>query len=136
MKRARVLSGAAGQIAKGDAGAREILSALRHKKAVGILIDQKLSEGIPVPFFGQDALTAPVVAAFAQRMDCAVYPLRVQRLAEGKLRITIYPAMAPPASSGDRDADAYRMMADMNHMLEGWIRENPQDWLWIHKRWG
>ena len=136
LRRARGAGGAAGHIAKGDAGAREILSVLRQKQAIGILVDQKLTEGMPVPFFGHDALTAPVVAAFAQRMDCAVYPLRGERLPQGKLRVTIYPPMTPPPPSGDRDADAHAMMVEMNNMLEGWIRERPQDWLWIHKRWG
>lgn len=136
LRRARTRGGAAGHIAKGSEGAREILSVLRGKGAVGILIDQKLSEGIPVPFFGHEALTAPVVAAFAQRMDCAVYPVRGERLAKGRLRLTVYPAMSPPPASGDRDADALRMMTDMNALLESWIREKPEDWLWIHKRWG
>ncbi len=136
LRRARAKGGAAGHIAKGDDGAREILAVLRRNGAVGILIDQKLTEGIPVPFFGQDARTAPVVAAFAQRLDCDVYPLRVERLDEGRLRVTFYPAMTLPPPSGDRDADMKALMAEMNSQLESWIREKPADWLWIHKRWG
>lgn len=134
--RARQKGGAVGHIPKGDDGAREILSVLRRKGAVGILIDQKLSEGMPVPFFGREALTAPVVAAFAQRMDCNICPLRVERLAGGRLRVTFYPPMHIPPPSEDRDADMKALMAAMNGQLESWIREKPADWLWIHKRWG
>lgn len=136
LRRARAQGGAAGHIAKGAEGAREILSVLRRNGAVGILIDQKLSEGVPVPFFGHDALTAPVVAAFAQRMHCTVYPIRGERLPQGRLRVTVYPAMTLPPSTGDREADIQAMMAEMNNMLESWIRAKPEDWLWIHKRWG
>jgi len=136
LRRARARGGVAGHIAKGDDGAREILSVLRRKGVIGILIDQKLSEGIPVPFFGQEALTAPAVAAFAQRLDCAVYPLRVERLGGGGLRVTIYPPMPIPVPTDDREADMKVLMTAMNSLLEDWIREKPADWLWIHKRWG
>lgn len=136
LRRARARGGVSGHIAKGDDGAREILSVLRRNGTVGILIDQKLTEGIPVPFFGQEALTAPVVAAFAQRLGCAVHPLRVERLAAGRLRVTVYSPMTLPASTGDREADMKALMVEMNTLLEAWIREKPADWLWIHKRWG
>jgi len=136
LRHARARGGAAGHIAKGAEGAREILGVLRRKGTVGILIDQKLSEGIPVPFFGLEALTTPVVAAFAQRMDCAVYPSRVERLAGGRLRVTVYPPMQLPPATDDREADMKALMTEMNRLLETWIRERPADWLWIHKRWG
>lgn len=135
LRHARAKTGAAGYIAKGAAGAREIFSCLRKKGAVGILIDQKLSEGVAVPFFGQEAMTTTAVAQFALRLGCRLYPTRVERLDKTKMRVTIYP-QTPVPSTGDAEADLHALMGAMNGQLEDWIRARPQDWLWIHKRWG
>lgn len=135
LRHARSKTGAVGHIAKGAAGAREIFSCLRKKGAVGILIDQKLSEGVAIPFFGQDALTTTAVAQFALRLGCRLYPTRVERLDKTSLRVTIYP-QTPVPSSGAAEADLHALMEAMNSQLEDWIRARPQDWLWIHKRWG
>lgn len=127
-------SGAAGHIEKGAAGAREIMSVLKKKGVLGMLVDQKLSEGIPVPFFGRDAMTAQAVAVFAMKYGCAVYPSRVERLNGCHFRMTIYPAVPVP-STGNREKDIYNMMADINQRIESWVRARPEQWLWIHRRW-
>ena len=71
--------------AKGGAGARAMLAAMKSKRSVAVLFDQKTNAGIPVPFFGRDAMTAPSLAVFALRYDCAVVPVRVDRLAGARL---------------------------------------------------
>lgn len=134
LRRARGRAGAAGQIAKGVEGAREILAALRRKQSLGILVDQKMNEGIALPFFGRDAMTGPGVAQFALRLGCALLPLRIERLGGVKFRITISAAL-DVTDTGDRDADYRRIMTDVNRHLEAWIRERPEQWLWIHNRW-
>ena len=127
-------AGAVGQIPKGAEGAREILSVLRRKQSLGILVDQKMNEGLAIPFFGHDAMTGPGVAQFAVRAGCGLCPLRIERLNGARFRITIEKSI-PAEDTGDRDADYRRIMTDVNRHLELWIRERPEQWLWIHNRW-
>jgi KDO2-lipid IV(A) lauroyltransferase len=120
----------ASYVPKGAAGAREILSTLKRGGAVGILVDQKLREGLPVPFFGRDAMTAPAPALFALKLKCPLYPMRVERLGRSsRFRMTAY----PPLDVGG--ADEREILVRMNALLESWIRERPEQWLWIHRRW-
>lgn len=134
LRHARREGGSAGQIAKGVDGAREILAALRKKESLGILVDQKMNEGLAIPFFGRDAMTGPGVAQFAVRVGCGLCPLRVERLQGTRFRITIEKSI-PAEDTGDREADYRRIMTDVNRHLEEWIRARPEQWLWIHNRW-
>ena len=122
------------RIAKGAHGAREMVRALGEGSHIALLVDQKLNTGIPVPFFGRDAMTAPAVAAFALRHDCPVWPIRVERLRGVSFRVTVFPRLAMPAE-GSRDERIHAIMVAINGILEGWIRERPEQWLWLHRRW-
>lgn len=128
-------SGAAGHIRKGAGGAKEMLAVLRRGGVLGLLIDQKLNEGIAVPFFGRPAMTAPALAHFAMKFGCPVYPSRIERLDGCRFRMTLYPPLAVPGT-GDKEKDVLAMMTDINAQLESWVRERPEQWLWIHRRWG
>lgn len=127
-------AGVIGHIKKGREGAREIFSLLRQNKAVGIMMDQKLNEGIAIPFFGREAMTATALAQFALKFNCPVYPFRTERLDGTKLRVTVYPPLKINVSGDDR-ADIKNILTDVNVMLESWIRERPDQWLWLHRRW-
>ena len=128
-------SGATGHIQKGSAGAREMMSVLRKNGVLGVLIDQKLNEGMAIPFFGRDAMTAPALAHFALRFGCEVYPTRLERLKGCNFRMTVYPALETQRT-GDQEQDTRAMLVKINNLLESWIRERPAQWLWIHRRWG
>jgi KDO2-lipid IV(A) lauroyltransferase len=121
-------------IAKGAAGARRIIAALRRNAALTILVDQKMNDGIAVPFFGRDAMTAPAAAELALRHDAALLPARVERVGRTRFRVTVEPALALPRT-GDRHADIAAAMAMINQRLEAWIRERPEQWFWLHRRW-
>ena len=127
-------TGCVGQIEKGAGGTRQIVSALRSGGVVGMLVDQKLNEGISIPFFGRDAMTAPAIAHFALKFECPIYPMRIERLPGCRFRITAFPPI-DTSDTGHKDDDVKRIMTDINRMLEGWIREAPAQWLWIHRRW-
>ena len=99
-----------------------------------MLTDQKMNDGIPVPFFGRPAMTAPALAVLALRFDCVVLPARVERLGGAHFRLTVFPALPLPRS-GDSHADAATLMARVNAILETWIRERPEQWFWVHRRW-
>ncbi len=121
-------------VPKGAVAARRALAAMHEHRHIALLVDQKMNDGIPVPFFGQPAMTAPALARLALRYDCAVVPVRVDRLPRARFRIT---AEAPLAyvRTGDRDRDILALMTQVNGVLERWIREKPDHWFWLHRRW-
>lgn len=123
-----------GLLPKGKEAAVGALALLREGGNLGVLIDQKLREGVPVPFFGRDAMTSPVAARLAVGFRCPVIPVRAERTRGAHYRVTIHPPMEIP-DSGDRKQDQETLLLDMNRMLEGWVRQKPEQWFWVHKRW-
>lgn len=121
-------------VPKGSAGARDILRWLKRGEHLAMLIDQKMNDGIAVPFFGRDAMTAPALAELAFKYDLPVYPVRVERLKGARFRITVYPKLGFTRTD-DRTSDVHAAMTLVNQVLEGWIRERPAQWLWVHRRW-
>jgi KDO2-lipid IV(A) lauroyltransferase len=113
---------------KGAIASRGAIAALREGKHLLLLVDQKFNDGIPVRFFGRDAMTAPALARLAQRYDCDVLPVRTERLNGARFRLTVYPKL-------DISGDATEIMARVNAELENWIRDRPEQWLWLHNRW-
>jgi KDO2-lipid IV(A) lauroyltransferase len=125
-----------GLIPKGAKGARELLRVIKAGGHVGILVDQKMNDGIAIPFFGRPAMTAPALAQISLKYDCPAVPVRVERLdgGRGHFRITIYPPLKVE-KTGDHQRDIIRLMTQVNGLLEAWIRERPEQWLWVHNRW-
>ena len=121
-------------IPKGPRGARRALQLLKAGEHLGIMADQKMNDGIPVPFFGRDAMTAPALAQFALRFDCPVVPVRVERIHGTHFKVTHYPPRYVK-NTGDKQADIRAFMIEVNQMLEEWVRERPEQWLWLHRRW-
>jgi len=121
-------------IPKGTVAARHAIAALRRGTHLSLLADQKMNDGIPVPFFGRPAMTAPALAVLALRFDCDVLPVRVERLVGARFRLTVFPPLVLP-QSGEPHADAATVMAGVNAILETWIRDRPGQWLWLHRRW-
>jgi KDO2-lipid IV(A) lauroyltransferase len=121
-------------IPKGSVAARRAIEALRDGRHLSLLIDQKMNDGIAVPFFGMPAMTAPALAQLALRFDCAIVPARVERLNGARFRLTVFPPLELPRS-GDRRADTLAIMTRVNAILESWIRERPELWFWLHRRW-
>jgi KDO2-lipid IV(A) lauroyltransferase len=122
-------------IPKGREGAIRMARVLRKGGHLAIMIDQKLNKGIDVPFFGRPAKTAPALAMFALKYRCPVVPARVERLAGARFRVTLWPPITLP-DSGDAKADTLALMTEVNRWVEGWVRDTPGQWLWLHRRWG
>lgn len=121
-------------IAKGALGARRMLEILKAGGHVGILVDQKMNDGIAVPFLGRDAMTAPALAQLALKFDLPVIMGRVVRLKGARFRVEFYSPMRAERS-GDRAADIAAFMTRVNAILGVWVRDNPGQWLWLHRRW-
>jgi len=117
--------------------ALEILKALRHNEAVGILFDQNTtrSEGVFAEFFGVPAATTPSIALFALRTGAAVVPgflIWDESLGKHRLRLD---APVELIDTGDLDHDVLENTRAFNKILESYIRKYPDQWLWIHRRW-
>jgi KDO2-lipid IV(A) lauroyltransferase len=120
----------ADMVAKGAAGAREIVKALKAGGHVIMVVDQKLNTGLAVPFFGREAFTAPAVVSFAMRYRCPVFPVRTRRLADCRYEVTIEPPLHFAA-----DGDLRTGLIAVNQRLEACIAAEPGQWLWMHRRW-
>ena len=121
-------------VPKGARGARTAVETLKSGRRLGMLVDQKMNNGIPVPFFGQDAMTASAPADLSLRYDCPAIPARMERLGGCHFRLSFSPPIAPPAT-GSRETDSAAIMLAVNKQLEDWIRDRPGQWLWLHNRW-
>lgn len=122
------------RVPKGARGARDMLGAIRSGRSLALLMDQKMNDGIPAPFFGRPAMTATGLVDAALRYDMPLIPARVERLGGARFRVVIEPPVRL-ARSGDRQADIAAGVAWINRTLEGWIRNAPGLWFWVHRRW-
>jgi KDO2-lipid IV(A) lauroyltransferase len=113
-----------------------VLRVLRSNGAVALLIDQNVveTEGVFVEFFGRPACTTPVVAALHLKTRCAVVPSRAVLLPNGRYRVIFGPPLEWQPT-GDRSADLVGMTQALTRRVEGWVREAPEQWLWMHRRW-
>lgn len=121
-------------VPKGARGGRRSATVIKEGGVMGLLVDQKMNDGIPVPFFGRNAWTAPALAKLALRYNAVVIPWRVERLPRSTFRLRVFPAMELPAT-GDPVDDVRRVMTEVNALLERWIRDTPGQWFWLHRRW-
>lgn len=120
-------------IAKGASGRRAV-AAFHNGAQLCLLVDQKMNNGIPIPFFGRDAMTEKMLARLALRYDCTVVPVRVERLRGVHFRLTFEDPL-PVTRTGDDEADQRALMTRINRRVEEWVRERPDHWFWLHRRW-
>jgi Kdo2-lipid IVA lauroyltransferase/acyltransferase len=114
--------------------ALEMAAALENGEHLGMLVDQHFSRGADVEFFGRRCKANPTIARLARQFDCPVIGVRVIRLPDRRFRITAHgPFALPRDASGQVDVAAATQM--INSVVEGWIREHPDQWLWFHRRW-
>ncbi len=117
-------------------GLKEILRHLQQNHVVGIVIDQNTAaaEGMLVDFFGHPARTTPVAALLARRTDVPVLPTLSRRLPDGRHLMVIFPPL-PMEKSEDTQADLRRHLEIQSRAIEAWVRAEPAQWLWLHRRW-
>ena len=121
-------------IPKGAEGARKLVEVMRSGGHLGMLVDQKMNDGIAVPFMGRDAITAPAVARLALKFRCPIVAGRIERTKGAHFRVTLEPPLPLP-DSGDQQQDVYDVMVMINATIERWVRAQPGQWLWLHRRW-
>jgi KDO2-lipid IV(A) lauroyltransferase len=113
-----------------------VLGTIRDGGIVAILIDQNVQakDGIFVRFFGRPACTTTVAAALALKTGCAIVPVRCLLQPNGRYRMVYGPLVEWPRG-GRRDQDVEALTQHLTSIVEGWVRETPEQWLWLHRRW-
>jgi KDO2-lipid IV(A) lauroyltransferase len=130
-----IRSGAMGGLAAAKQGAAFAMQGVLEKGGhLGMLIDQHFTRGVVVPFMGRPALTNPILGKFARRFECPVHGVRVIRLPNQRFRLELTPPLDLPRDAGG-EIDVKGAMAMMTAVVEGWVREHPEQWLWMHRRW-
>lgn len=112
-----------------------LLRALRDKASVGLMIDQHMHDrsAVTVEFFGRPSATTSALAALALRTGAPILPVFTMPLPGGRYRVAYGPPVEAPAAD---DADPVRTWTQRcTHVLETHVRQHPDLWLWMHRRW-
>lgn len=110
---------------RGMIGLSRAMAAGEH---IGMLIDQKYNEGVEADFFGHPAMTATAFIDLCQRYDCPLVPGYAIRQPNGQFSFTM---MKPLDLTQPKDV----ILKQAHHILEEWIKQTPEQWLWLHRRW-
>jgi KDO2-lipid IV(A) lauroyltransferase len=102
---------------------------------VAMLVDQYYVRGVDVTFFGRTCKANPLLAQLARLVDCPIHGARIVRLPDrDRFRIDLTEAIAPARDAEGR-VDVAGTMQVVTSVVEGWVREHPEQWLWLHRRW-
>lgn len=114
--------------------ALHIHNALINGSSIGMLVDQHFAGGTDVLFFGRPCQANPMLARLARKYNCPIHGSRAVRLADGRLRLEVTePLKLPHDANGKVDVAATMQL--ITWVVEGWVREHPEQWLWLHRRW-
>ncbi len=121
-------------IATGLDAPMKIAEALKRGAHVGMLVDQYFVRGVEVTFFGQRTMANPLLARLAQHFDCPIHGTRIVRLPNNRFRAELTDEIAP-ARGADGRIDIAATTQIITDVIESWVREHPEQWLWLHRRW-
>ncbi len=134
LNKARTLNGRLTAYPKARESGRLIMRAIKDKKTLGILIDQKYNPGLEVNFFSKPAMTNPIFVSLAQKYKCALIPVRNQRVNGCNFVITPYPPLRLFEKDGS-PRPVEDIIKEAHSLLEAWIADKPEQWIWLHRRW-
>jgi len=112
----------------------KLAEALRNGQHVAILVDQYFSNGVDVTFFGRKTKTNPTLARLLRQIECPVHGVRIIRLPGHRFRAELSDEVKPVRDASGQ-IDVQGTMQAITSVIEGWIREYPDQWLWLHRRW-
>ena len=108
---------------------------LQSGSHVGMLADQHYSKGVEVTFFGRPCLANPLVAMLARQTELPIHGMRVVRKPDGNSFWGEVSDPVEPVRGTDGRIDIKGTMQAVTAVIEGWIRQHPEQWLWLHRRW-
>ncbi len=112
----------------------KLAAALQRGLHIGMLVDQHFGRGVDVMFFGRRVKANPLLARLVRRIDCPVHGVRVVRLPNRRFRVDLTERIEP-ARNESGEVDIQGTMQRVTSVIEGWVREHPEQWLWLHRRW-
>jgi Kdo2-lipid IVA lauroyltransferase/acyltransferase len=121
-------------IASGPEAPFRLIDALKAGLHVAMLVDQHYGNGPEVTFFGRSCRVNPMLARLARHVDCPIYGTRAVRLSDGRLRVDLVGPIEAPRDPDGR-VNVQGTMQTITSVVEGWVREHPEQWLWLHRRW-
>ena len=117
----------------GVKGARQLIDAIERAESVALLTDQKFNEGLSLPFFSQDAMTATGAVRLALKTKRPLIPLSLTRNG-ANFHMTIHDPV-DLVTSENKVQDTENGVKQVNQFLETIIRAHPEQWFWVHRRW-
>ena len=105
------------------------MRALASGQSVALMNDQKFNQGIAVPFFGHDAMTAPGPTRLAMKYNVPLQPMSTLRTGPARYKVTVYEPFMPDADPDEHKA-IYNTVLRINQFVEDRIREAPDQWFW------
>ncbi|WP_375783630.1 lipid A biosynthesis lauroyl acyltransferase [Bradyrhizobium sp. Pha-3] len=112
----------------------KLAQALKNGQHVAMLVDQYLTNGVPVTFFGRKTTANPLLARLRRQIDCPIHGTRIIRLPDGRFRGEVTEEVKPVFDASGQ-IDIQGTMQAITDIVEGWVREYPDQWLWLHRRW-
>jgi KDO2-lipid IV(A) lauroyltransferase len=122
------------QIEKGSNGTKKLIKHISTNSPLALMIDQRLSSSIRVPFFNQPASTTTTPAQLAIKYDALLIPVFLKRLEKTNFEFFIEEPLIINRTS-DYDKDIFNITQIMNKKIEEFIKKDPAHWLWSHDRW-
>lgn len=120
-----------------DDFARGLIASMRAGETVGILMDTNMTppQGVFVPFFGVQACTASGMARVAAKTGATVVPGFLLWEKSEQKYVLRFGDPLPVVTTGDAEQDALVNTAAFTAKIEEYIRQYPEQWLWMHRRW-
>lgn len=112
-----------------------LANALQRGEHVGMLVDQHFVKGVDVVFFGRWAKANPLIAQLARHTECAIRGVRVVRQPDGNSFWGELTDEIVAVRDAEGKIDIQGTMQAITSVVEGWVREHPEQWLWLHRRW-
>ena len=117
-----------------EVAAKGILRSLKNNRIIAFMVDQDARRaGIFIPFFGRLASTPRGPALLGLRLGSPLLTMTSFRDEAGRIHLTIRPVEYTP--TGDMERDVRGIMTSVTGVMEAAIREHPEQWLWLHRRW-
>lgn len=121
-------------VASGPDAAFKLRAALKSGLHLALFADQHFANGVEVNFFGRRCKANPMLARFAQLFECPVHAFRTVRLPGNRIQVEFTEQVQLPRGADGR-IDVAAAMQTVTSLIEGWIRERPEQWLWLQRRW-
>lgn len=108
--------------------------ALQNGQHVAMLVDQWFGNGVEVTFFGRKTKANPTLARLVRQVECPIHGVRIIRLPNHRFRAELCEEVKPVRDASGQ-IDIQGTMQAVTSVVEGWVREHPEQWLWLHRRW-